>query len=198
MRQNPVDIEWLEAHARPRFWRRFVAAVNGAKPSGAPDVEECWIEESIHFLGPNSRCKVTRRHGLSCLSRWVWVSPTCQVVGIFGCQMESDCRNGGSQGVIGHSTAPGSDSMAGCAHCNGGNEPGCVIRPYHPGRMPGPLPAPVPALWEHGAGAGPACSLPVSFGPPTSQEADRGLVFQKEKEKKKKKVQGISGSEVIE
>jgi len=40
MREHPEDVEWLKAHVRPRFWRKFVNEVNISKPPGAPDIQE--------------------------------------------------------------------------------------------------------------------------------------------------------------
>lgn len=40
MRGHPEDMEWLKAHVKPRFWRKFVTEVNSNKPPGAPDIQE--------------------------------------------------------------------------------------------------------------------------------------------------------------
>jgi hypothetical protein len=40
MRDHPEDLEWLKAHVRPRFWRKFVERINAKKPPGAPDIQE--------------------------------------------------------------------------------------------------------------------------------------------------------------
>lgn len=38
MRDRAEDMEWLKAHVRPRFWRKFVTKVNANKPPSAPDI----------------------------------------------------------------------------------------------------------------------------------------------------------------